>query len=72
MALGQPKNSQELISALRDEDGNIRWLAVYMASQPGATAQAEARKVLGLIADTAEEDSIRQQARKYLQDSLNN
>jgi len=66
MALGQPKNSQELISALRDEDGNIRWLAVYMASQPGATAQAEARKVLGLIADMSEDAAVQQAARQAL------
>lgn len=41
MALGQPKNSQELqelVAALGDEDGNIRWLAGSALARLGGMA----------------------------------
>lgn len=86
LALGQPKNSQELqelVAALGDEDSNIRWLAgsslarlqnagtvaalaAYLNTDPGAAAQAEARKVLALIADTSEDVAVQQAARQAL------
>jgi len=86
MALGQPKNQlelTELIAALGDENGQIRWLAgaslvkvggtavvgllaAYLGTEPGAAAQAEARKVLEMIAETAEDDAVQQAAREAL------
>ena len=79
MALGNPKNQAELaelVAALGDENGNIRWLAgssltkigglaavnllaAYLQTNPGETARQESLKVLGLIADTSEDEVVK-------------
>ncbi|MCB8924025.1 MAG: hypothetical protein H6652_00195 [Ardenticatenaceae bacterium] len=77
---GPAQNSLELIPALRDEDDNICGLAgsslarlpnagmvaAYMASQPGATARAEARKALSLIAEMSEDSEVQNAAKEAL------
>ncbi|MBP6472235.1 MAG: HEAT repeat domain-containing protein, partial [Chloroflexi bacterium] len=87
MALGQPKNQMELtelIAALGDENGQIRWLAgaslvkvggtavvrllaAYLGTGPDEVAQSEARKVLGMIAETDEDEAVQQAARAAAQ-----
>jgi hypothetical protein len=44
----------------------VKLLAAYLAANPGATSRAEAVKVLGLIADTAEDEAVQAAARQAM------
>jgi len=44
----------------------VKLLAAYLATNPGRTARAEAVKVLGLIADTAEDKAVQAAAQQAM------